>query len=969
MLREVRIHGPIHLVPGKKLDEELKKRRQEVPGLPTGPEQIVEDLSGRPDGVPAIVLEGWGKGGLILHTYGYVVKLGPSNDEDFFWLNRVEPFKLGDHSNLARTCLLVHSRWRAEAHPREVPKDAAKSWGALCKKWQRLQQDLADQENVARLDSQHVRYLDRIAAFNEVDRDTSERNASHRSGFAYCSVRPVGDHGSTATSTYAFDIVGRAPERNAHLQISGVDDRRGQVLRVTGGTAVVRFDGPLDWDRLPGRGELVPSRVDVVHAKRREAVEALRSRQTVHRSLLRVLVEQRMSPVREVGAQPSPQLDPSQARAFRGALGVEDLLIVLGPPGTGKTRVITEIASALKHSERGKILMTSYSNKAVDNVLKRRPKDVIAIRLGNELNVDPDVRPLLLDEFANDLRCELERSSSMRHERYEGLPAALAWHHELGERISDWRSSWTELESCGTELEQCRRAVGGAAHVRARRLSRRAHRQQQRTTRMQHRLDRLVQRADSNRSGTGWWSHMIGRLRDRRIVKWQERLVAESRRLGEIRENLRRTQEELEAVLRDVPEVQAAQRKFEEATENNSRKRADALHALAELRHALLNVQPLPGVSGVEDDTTTFRRVEELYATVHERVGLLQARAQLIDDWYTAITNCQSQQLRPELIRYADVIGTTCIGAANYEDISAEEFDLVIMDEAGQVRTSDALIPLIRGHRAVLIGDEKQLPPVSEHEVEEAIEQRGDSAALLELSRKSLLEALVNSVPASHVVQLRTQRRMPEEVARFVSQHFYGGTLQSAVEPRQGDALFSKPLVFVDTAGLSDQERHERLAPGRHKGYVNNAEAQVLNRLAEHYAASGAEWALIVPYRAQLEHLKHMAGTWAPSQEHVDANMGTVDSFQGGERDVVLYGFTRSNSGGHIGFLDDLRRPNVAFTRAKQRLVLVGDMKTLLTAADPEFRTMMETLHGTLRTDGEMINHHDLVARLTALGS
>ncbi|MDA3625189.1 AAA domain-containing protein [Saccharopolyspora sp. WRP15-2] len=937
--------------------------------MPAGPEQISKDLSRRTDGVPATVSMKQGKKEYLhLYTYGYVLKLRPDDRGDFFWISYVDPFKLPDHSKLARACLLVHSRWRVVTHKSELPDKRIKSWPVLRDEWQRLQHELADQEDIARLDPQHSQYLDTIDAFNEISRDVDAQSNSGRGGFAYQSVRSADEGGSTTGSTYAFTIVGRAPKQNDYVQIGDDSDQRGRVLRVARREAVVRFDGLLDWNRLPEEGELFPAPSDIVHAKRHDAAKALRNRQTQHRSLLKVLVEHQMRPMRKVDYQPAQKLDPSQERAFRSALSVDDLMIVLGPPGTGKTRVITEMAGALGRSGGGKTLVTSYSNKAVDNVLHRIPGDVIAIRLGDPLKVDANVQDRLLDVYANDLRGELEMRSQLLLERYEELPIALGRHQVLGEQIERWGQSRGELASCKAELDRCRRSAGGPAHARVHQLSQQARSQQQRAGHVQRQLNELVQRAEHTRSGTGWWSRVVGGFRERRIAKRRRRLDAVSQHLGETREQLRLAHDELEAVLRDVPEVQAAQRKYAATAEQNSQNRTAALKEYSTLRHALLDIEPLPVVSDSGEDATMYRQVGELHTGVHKRIGILQSRARLVTEWHEAVSSCPTQQIRPELIRYADVIGTTCIGAATQKDISAEEFDLVIVDEAGQAQTSDVLIPLIRGRRAVLVGDHMQLPPVSDKKVEAAIEQHENSETLLTLSQKSLLETLVKALPAEHVVQLRTQRRMPVEIAKFISGFFYDGTLQSAVEPRREDALFRTPLVFVDTSALPEQRRHERPVNDEEKGCVNHAEAEMLNRLAEHYQTSEAEWALIVPYRAQLSRLKELA-EWAPNQETVDTNLGTVDAFQGGERDVVLYGFTRSNKHGEIGFLDELRRLNVAFTRAKQRLILVGDLKMLLASRDPGFRALMAELHGALGSGGEIISYQAMADRLTALGS
>ena len=147
-------------------------------------------------------------------------------------------------------------------------------------------------------------------------------------------------------------------------------------------------------------------------------------------------------------------------------------------------------------------------------------------------------------------------------------------------------------------------------------------------------------------------------------------------------------------------------------------------------------------------------------------------------------------------------------------------------------------------------------------------------------------------------------------------------------------------------------------------GYVNHTEADLLVRLAAHYHRLGAEWAVIVPYRAQVDLISRRLDRIVGSSGVVGLNVGTVDSFQGGERDVILYGFTRSNQNGSVGFLDELRRANVAFTRAKNQLVLVGDLTTLTSAVDRGFRELTRSLRDYVVARGDMRSFQEVLGLL-----
>lgn len=141
----------------------------------------------------------------------------------------------------------------------------------------------------------------------------------------------------------------------------------------------------------------------------------------------------------------------------------------------------------------------------------------------------------------------------------------------------------------------------------------------------------------------------------------------------------------------------------------------------------------------------------------------------------------------------------------------------------------------------------------------------------------------------------------------------------------------------------------------------------MLADLAVHYDQASSDWGVIVPYLAQAELIRLLTGR-SGDADKVRLNVGTVDSFQGGERDVILYGFTRSNPERRVGFLSELRRVNVAITRARMQLVLVGDLETLTDARDPGFRRLARALRDYAAGNGEIISHDTARSRLRAGG-
>jgi superfamily I DNA and/or RNA helicase len=221
----------------------------------------------------------------------------------------------------------------------------------------------------------------------------------------------------------------------------------------------------------------------------------------------------------------------------------------------------------------------------------------------------------------------------------------------------------------------------------------------------------------------------------------------------------------------------------------------------------------------------------------------------------------------------------------------------------------------------------------------------------------SAFERLYRPADDGHQDMLLTQRRMPPEIGEFVSKAFYNGRLKT-IHPGAGtDPVFGPtPFVMIDTGDRPAGERAERKGRRREDwnqhGYVNELEATLITELMRVYATWYKNWAVIVPYRAQVELVQQRLAAALADGGRTAEQVGTVDSFQGGERDLIIYGFTRSNTARDIGFLRELRRLNVAISRAKQQLVLVGDLDTLSRATDRPFADLIRAMATYLGTAG-----------------
>ncbi len=254
-----------------------------------------------------------------------------------------------------------------------------------------------------------------------------------------------------------------------------------------------------------------------------------------------------------------------------------------------------------------------------------------------------------------------------------------------------------------------------------------------------------------------------------------------------------------------------------------------------------------------------------------------------------------------DVISKAHVITATLVGADHYT-IKKLSYNTVVVDEAGQALEPAAWIPILKAQRLVLAGDHLQLPPTV----------KSQQSGLI----TTLLEKVVNLHPLA-VSLLDEQYRMNTAIMGFSSLKFYDNRLTA--HATVADRLWKpedKPFTFIDTAGAGYEEQAEGTST------VNSEEAAFIVRHIHALEYTGVSVAVIAPYKQQVNLLKELL-----ADTPVEVN--TVDGFQGQERDVIYISLTRSNTDGAIGFLSDYRRMNVAMTRAKLKLVMVGDSATL----------------------------------------
>ena len=307
----------------------------------------------------------------------------------------------------------------------------------------------------------------------------------------------------------------------------------------------------------------------------------------------------------------------------------------------------------------------------------------------------------------------------------------------------------------------------------------------------------------------------------------------------------------------------------------------------------------------------------------HQKIESLKSRATELEI-----------RINSELFGEARVIASTLVGAAN-RLMDGQKFGTLFIDEAAQALEAACWIPIRRVSRVILAGDHCQLPPTVK-----------SIAALKAGLGKTLMERIVEMHPEA-VTLLRTQYRMNDDIMRFSSNYFYDGQVESAPDVRFRSILdLDIPMTWIDTSEFAKlMEKSEKTVSfkeefvGQSFGRVNKAEAELtLLALQNYFNKIGKQRLLderidvgiISPYRAQVQLLRRMLIKWEffkPFRRLISIN--TVDGFQGQERDIIVISLVRSNDDGQIGFLRDLRRMNVAITRARMKLIILGDRVTM----------------------------------------
>lgn len=669
---------------------------------------------------------------------------------------------------------------------------------------------------------------------------------------------------------------------------------RGEVESIRGNTCTLVCSRPrFNLERIPTSGTLEIDWQQTRTALQRQsrAVEAIDANENPSARLKQLLIGQETGNPELSFAPIAKFFDDSldeakKAVVSRWVAGV-DLLVTLGPPGTGKTKLIVElIRQALAANPNCKILLASQTHVALDNALQRlltADKAVTCVRIGSGTREsDPRVAQSTFEKRSDQLRIQVEQSArEFIQERASQLGVNLS-EVELGLRVLDVLGTISKVKEATEEVDRLNEEFQELSAARA-----------------------AITISTSEQSETKIRIRVVTEELDQASDR---RILAESRHSTSIHR--------LSALGKDGKSLAAlSPTELEEWT-------------------SLLIANP---------DSKNIGELMELAEGWRLRFG-------------------QSADFNAAIIASSSVVAGTCVGFCREEAASRSTFDVCIIDEAGKATTTELLVPIAQSRQVVLLGDHFQLPAVLDYSINKAELKKRFGLREDQISEQ-LFEKLSRELSDGNRAELTIQYRMRGEIGQMVSNCFYGGKLLPAPE------IAERAFVDLSPAGLDSEITWIDPYPGKWRTYreqkvgmscANGREAKcivaLLRRIRAHLEKIMPEgnWpsiGVISGYAPQVSQIKAEIRK-VTILDQLNVECASVHSFQGREVDICIYSVTRKNPFGHLGMLRDKRHLNVALSRAKDYLIIVGGMDFCRSASLPNsYAPVIEFLEDSALSD------------------
>ncbi len=597
----------------------------------------------------------------------------------------------------------------------------------------------------------------------------------------------------------------------------------------------------------------------------------------------------------------SDNLDDSKRETVEKALASNDIFLLQGPPGTGKTTFISElVAQIIRYEPTSRILISSQSNVAVNHSMikiKELIPSIPMIRVGRKEKLSLGVEKFLIEE-----------------------------------QLANW--TITIKDRCIDYLEKFKISINISQDIVNK------YKLMQDIEELHNRLDRIqidVIECEKERS---MYKSRYNALRNvlLDIKTFSDKAFSASTvkydtELESIVENFRneyfslgeRFINQLDAINEISDKKQVLDKQIKQL--ENER---DRINAEIESGKEILNIY-------TNDDYYKIKM--NLEKEIEENKKLYDNLAKIesiTKEWFNRLG--KDDDFAKAFLSQVSIIGATCLGIASVSYVNNLKFDWVIIDEAGRATPPELLVPTLLGKKVVLVGDHMQLPPIISKALDnENFKEEGITKQELEVS---LFEHLEKNISEECKGVLTDQYRMHPGIGNLISKVFYKNKLVSKTDPKKKNHALKrwqgKGVIWVSTYNKHNKNEQPINLSSSHKTYRNTCEAEVIfNLLKDIDKEYGVlklhkEVGIIAGYQAQKQLLKKVyESTYKNSLNNISIEIDTVDAFQGRETDIILYSIVRSNKEGKIGFLSDVRRLNVALSRARELLILVGDHRSV----------------------------------------
>lgn len=644
-------------------------------------------------------------------------------------------------------------------------------------------------------------------------------------------------------------------------------DRVIEVLggRVSGKISLVSFNRVVmdvtfgNISMLPIRGEIAINTIAAQKAlaHQTQALDAVVFERAVSPRLKSIVLEPKVAlPATAVtGLTPTDDdFDDEKTEILAKAMGVQDVLAIEGPPGTGKTKLITEIVVQwLRRNPEHRILLSSQTHIALDNVLERVAEldplvEIIRIGRSDEPKISEQSKKLLLERRVEAWIAEVRRASEAEMTRW-----------------ADANGVDRETVAVGMKVERLLQVLKRQSDAREAIA---------RVKSEKNNVESLAQPADD------------GTIEDKEVEEETTQLDSEMGSLQQELKSLREEEKSLRALMKEMGGYTEELAKSGDPAE-------------------------------LADWAAHFLKSGPAVEACRERLALLE-------DWQLRVG--RSPDFNAALLSSAQVIAGTCVGIASVRGMEEVSYDLCIVDEASKATPTEILIPMVRSNRWIIVGDPKQLPPFFEDFGDDLRSEFDDKEV-----KATILDRFLDSqdgLPPGCRAVLRNQYRMVKPIGDLVSECFYEKKLNSPISTHglKLSMVFPKPVTWFSTHRLPDRsEKPEG------ETFHNPAEVRIIRAILQRlqFVAKAQKRrvnvAVIAGYTAQVRALHEMTSQGVAEWPDLDVVCNSVDAFQGRQADVCIYSVVRSNPRGKLGFLREPPRLNVALSRGKSALAIVGD--------------------------------------------